>query len=151
MTDFEQTLNDVIDDNVENLFGDSSKTMAKMVEQGTKTALNEVSLSKDFDSIDVAKKSKGSVTTLTFAVSGDSAEINCAGFNSILLQVVGSVTVSVKGSMISGGTVYACQNGATAMSQAITTGGCVFYTGIPDYIKINSNGAATVYVQPLNV
>lgn len=109
------------------------------------------SISKDLDSIDVAKMSKGSVTPLTFAGAGDSAEINCAGFNSICLQVIGSATVIVKGTMITGGTAYACQDGATAMSAAITTGGCVFFRGIPDYIKINASAACSVNAQPINV
>lgn len=97
--DFEQTLNDVIDDNVENLFGDSSKTMAKMVEQGTKSALKQLStdtnitsikantdknqydangnhqvnlntaLSKDIDNIDVGKMSNGGIVTAHSAIT----------------------------------------------------------------------------------
>lgn len=108
------------------------------------------SLNKDIDSIDVAKQTKGPVTTLTFAGSGDSAEINCVGYKSVILQVVGSATVYIKGTMSLGGTKYNCYNGATQMSQAVTTGACVHFTGIPDYISVNANAACTVYVQPLN-
>lgn len=41
MGTFEEALNDVIDDDIEDLFGDSSKTIAKMVQQGIKKANKE--------------------------------------------------------------------------------------------------------------
>jgi hypothetical protein len=41
MGTFEETLNDVIDDDIEDLFGSSSKTIAKMVQQGTKSAIQD--------------------------------------------------------------------------------------------------------------
>ena len=41
MASYEDVLNGVVDDDIENLFGDSSKSMAKMVEQGAKSAIKE--------------------------------------------------------------------------------------------------------------
>ena len=41
MAGYEDVLNGVVDDDIENLFGDSSKSIAKMVEQGAKSAIKE--------------------------------------------------------------------------------------------------------------
>lgn len=127
-------------------------------------------LSKDIDSIDVAKQSAGGVTTTHDAITASVAiascnEINCRGFNSVHIQITlsgaFSWTFAVYGSLTSGGVygaVYANYGGTmTAMSITQNTADTRVYsfTGIPDYIKIvptegADGAAATVIVQPYN-
>ena len=44
--DFNASINSAVDDNIENLFGDNSKVLAKMTEQGVKQSLIETATSQ---------------------------------------------------------------------------------------------------------
>jgi len=144
--DYTEILDENVDDNIEIYLSEQDKTTAKMVEQGVKHAINEAGLQDDIDSIDVSKMSKGAVTLLTFAGAGDSAEIPCAGFNSIWYAVVGTaVTTIVKCAPITGGTAYASQVAGVSMTNTWAT-----MTGISNFVKISVDKACTVYVQPTN-
>jgi hypothetical protein len=125
-------------------------------------------LDKDLDSIDVAKMSKGAVTTAHNAITegATSAEIDCRGFNSILVEVAISVaaklwTTKVQGCMVSGGTFIDCYEQAntgvmTLMSYQTSTSKIFVFKGIPDYVKIVATededaATITVKVQPCNL
>jgi hypothetical protein len=122
-------------------------------------------LSSAIDSIDVAKKSKGAVTTAHNAITATatSAEINCSGFNSLLVHWVSSATdktwvLSITGATGSGLTFVPLLNTAdgTAMSSITTDiSGYFVISNIPDYVKITAtetdDGATvTCKVQPFN-
>jgi hypothetical protein len=110
---------------------------------------------------------KGSVTTAHSAITATatSAEIDCSGFNSVLLELTQSAaeawTYTVQGCMTSGGTfvdVYELANtGSLALMTVAsnTLNRIVAFKGIPNYIKIVATevaGTATisVKVQPFN-
>ena len=128
------------------------------VEVTLSTALN-----KDFDSMDVAKMSKGIVTTTHSAISATtvSSEIDCRGFNSILIHVVitgtGTWKADLQNAVISGGVVVDAYDGATQLSTGdLTTSRCVLLRGVSSYIKIKATEVAdgatcTINVQPLNL
>lgn len=118
--------------------------------------------------IDEIRMSKGQVNTAHGAITatGTSAEINCKGFNALLVEVAISVaaklwTFKVQGSLESGGTFVDCYEQANTGSMALmsyqTNASKIFlFKGIPDYIKIvateDEDGATvTVKVQPLNI
>ena len=126
------------------------------------------SISKDIDSIDVAKMSKGSVLTVHSSLTSTttSAEVDCRGYNSILVQVTqtgtGTWTYSIQGSLISGATFFDCyeQTNTGSMMQmsysGVTSSRMFLFKGIPDYIKVVAtetvDGATvSVQVQPLNM
>lgn len=128
--------------------------------------LGEV-LSYLLDSIDVAKMSKGAVTTAhsTIAETATSAEIDCRGFNSLQVYVgpfsaAENWTFKVRGCMTSGGTFvdwYELANTGvmTLMSHQCNAAMGFPFRGIPDYVKIvatRDGGASTVSViaQPYN-
>lgn len=125
-------------------------------------------LDSDYDSINVDKMGKGAVTTAHAAITATatSAEIDCRGYNSVLLEITQSAaetwTFTVQGCMVSGGTfldVYEMANtGALALMTIVenTLSRIVVFRGIPDYIKIVATEVAgtatiTVKVQPLNL
>lgn len=127
----------------------------------------QVALSADIDSIDVAKKSKGAITTVhdTIADTATSAEVDCRGFNCLLVYVgpfsaAEDWTFKLQGCMTSGGTFvdwYELANtGAmVAMSYQCNAARGFTFRGIPDYLKIvatRDGGASTVSVsiQPFN-
>jgi len=111
--------------------------------------------------------SKGSVTKVINAVevTTTSSEIDCQGFNAILVQTAitnsKNWTVKVQGSLTSGGTFvdwYELANTGSmaAMSHLHSAGQGFIFKGIPDYVKIVATeevdgGACTVTVQPMNV
>jgi hypothetical protein len=120
------------------------------------------------DSIDVSKMSKGGVTVAHNAITATatSAEIPCAGFNAIMLEITQSAaeawTYTVQGCMVTGGTfvdIYEMANtGALALMTVVenTLSRILVFKGIPDYIKIVATEVAgtatvTVKVQPLNL
>ena len=131
------------------------------------TGITLLPLSATLDSIDVSKKSKGAVTTAHSAITATatSAEIDCRGYNSILVEAAISVAVKnwtfkVQGCMTSGGTFvdwYEQANTGTMTLMSYQTNaskGWVWH-GIPDYIKIvatedEDNATVTVKVQPFN-
>ena len=123
-------------------------------------------LSASLDSIDVSKKSKGAVTTAHSAITdtATSVEIDCRGFNSVLIYATVSAAKNwifkVQGCMTSGGTFvdwYEQANTGTMTLMSYQTNasrGWVWH-GIPDYIKIvatkdEDTAAVTVKVQPFN-
>lgn len=120
-------------------------------------------LSKDFDSIDVAKMSKSSIITAHNAISSTatSTEISSVGYNAILLHVVitgtGTWEASITSSPTSGGTFVDTYDGTTKVSTGgLTESRCVLLRGITDYVKVVAtelvNGATcTVKVQLLNL
>jgi len=125
-------------------------------------------LDSDYDSINVDKMGKGGVTTVHSAIAdtATSDEVDCRGYNAVLIEVAISAeaklwTFKVQGCMVSGGTFvdwYEMANTGTMnlMSyQTNTSKGWVF-KGIPDYIKIvatedEDTATCTVKVQPLNL
>ncbi|NPV90067.1 MAG: hypothetical protein HPY50_04735 [Firmicutes bacterium] len=124
-------------------------------------------LSKDLDSIDVGKMSKGPVTVAHNAIdaTATSTEIDCRGYNGILVEANISAafnwTFKVQGCMVSGGTFvdwYEMANTGTMtlMSYQCNASRGWVWKGIPDYVKIvateNADGATvTVKVQPVNL
>ena len=124
-------------------------------------------LDSDYDSINVDKMGKGGVTTAHAAitVTATSAEIDCRGYNAVLIEASLSATFNWtfkgQGCMTSGGTfvdLYEQANTGTMtlMSYQCNASRMFLFKGIPDYIKIvateDEDGATvTVKVQPLNV
>jgi len=126
------------------------------------------SLDSDFDSINVDKMGKGSVTTAHNAITATatSTEVDCRGYNAILIEATISVAAKnwifkVQGCVVSGGTFIDCYEQAntgvmTLMSYQTNVSKIFIFKGIPDYVKIvateDEDGATvTVKVQPLNV
>lgn len=123
-------------------------------------------LDSDYDSIDVDKMGKGGIVTAhdSITATATSVEVDCRGYNSLLLQVNLSDscnwTFKVQGCMTSGGTFVDCyeaNTGAMALMSYQCNASRIFvFKGIPDYIKIvateDADGATvTVKVQPLNL
>ncbi|WP_201001335.1 hypothetical protein [Paenibacillus glycanilyticus] len=115
------------------------------------------SLSKEYDSIDVGSLSKGGVTqALENATSSTiSGEINCSGYNALLVQVyniTGSWEIQIQGSL-SSGSYYTPLLGSK--SSLLAESIMYLLKGIPDYVKLEAInqtvGAVSVKVQPLNV
>ena len=122
------------------------------------------------DSINVAKMSKGEVTTPHNAISATapSNEIDCSGFNALFVHVDLSATgtpdwtITIQGSPASGGTfvdLYELASGGSYVqmsSGALTTDRAFIFKGMPDFVKIVATenagtGTCTVKVQPMNV
>jgi hypothetical protein len=117
---------------------------------------------------DIAKQRKGYVSTVHDAITATatSGEINCTGFNSILVEVAisggaNNWTFALTGCLASGGTfvpLYEQANTGSmvAMSYQCDSSRTFLFRGIPDYVKVvateDVNGSTvTVKVQPLNV
>jgi len=134
------------------------------------------SLSSEYDTINVDKMSKGSVTTAHNAISASVAEasctaIDCRGFNSIIVKMVvasiaggGTWTGSVYGASAAGETTgpnYSPKDDGTFVAQAtlaIAADGVTNYCfrGVPNYVKIVpvlavGTGTLTVTVTPMNL
>lgn len=127
--------------------------------------LTDHKLAVDIDSIDVDKMSKGAITTAHSAITdtATSAEIDCRGFNSLLVHFVSDAndktwTISVLGAMGSGLTFVPLLDKATGLAASeITTdiSGFFVISNIPDYIKIvatktDDGATVTCKVQPFN-
>lgn len=97
------------------------------------------------------------------AATATSDEIDCTGFNSIViltdLSATGTPnwTITVTGSLASGGTFAAVKLVTTAISTgALTADSVNVFQGIPNFIKIvatenSGTGTATITVQPINL
>lgn len=119
-------------------------------------------LSKDFDSIDVGKMSKAGSYPAFTSLSGTSIspEVDCRGFNAILLHVVisgnGKWKFDILNSTITNGEfIEAYDYDKQLTTGEITTSRCVLLKGVGDYIKVRATeitdgSACTVKVQPLN-
>ena len=141
--------------------------------EGTGTALDPYRfkyswpehMDSDYDSIDVDKMTKGAVTTAHSAITdtATSAEIDCRGYNSLLVHFVSDAndktwTISVLGAMSSGLTFVPLLDKATGLAVSeITTdiSGFFVISNIPDYVKIvatevDDGATVTVKVQPFN-
>jgi hypothetical protein len=122
-------------------------------------------LSYLYDSIDVAKMSKGAIIIAHDAITATttSAEIDCRGYNSLLVHFGSDAsdktwTISVLGAMGSGLTFVPLLDKATGLAASeITTdiSGFFVISNIPDYVKIvatevDDGATVTVKVQPFN-
>lgn len=105
---------------------------------------------------------KGSVTTAHNAITATttSTEVDCTGYNGLIVHATMTDSkvweVKVVGSPTTGGTFVDCYDAATQMTLTSSTGKCVLWKGIPEFVKIvateNSNGGAcTVVVQPVMI
>lgn len=116
------------------------------------------------DSVDVKKKTKGTVSTPHSAITATatSAEINCCGYNSLLIHWVSSATdktwtIQVLGAMTTGATFVEWITSAGASNLYTTdVSGFFVVTGIPDFIKIvatevDDGATVTCKVQPFNM
>ncbi|MFH1429431.1 MAG: hypothetical protein ABIH39_06775 [Candidatus Margulisiibacteriota bacterium] len=128
-------------------------------------------LSSDYDTIDVAKQSKGSVTVAHNAITATatSAEIDCRGFNTISVECAvsaiseGNWVMEVLGCAVTGGTFGECyvpkDDGTFVQQQtpAINSNGVYHYlfVGIPNYVKLRgtrtTDGTLTCKVTPVNM
>jgi hypothetical protein len=117
------------------------------------------------------RRIKGEITTVLSAITATttSAEVNCTGFNSLLVEcdvtdiVSGNWAVDVQGTMVSGTAVGDCYDmlaGSTPVKMSTGTisanGKRLFiFRGIPDFIKIKAtrttDGTITCKVQPVNL
>ena len=116
----------------------------------------------------ITKQYAGGVTVAHSAITGTatSAEIDCRGYNSLLVEA--NITVATKlwtfkltGCLTSGGTfsdVYELANTGvmTVMSYQTSTSKIFLFRGIPSFVKIvateDEDGATvSVRVQPLNL
>jgi len=110
---------------------------------------------------------KGTASTVHAAITGTalSAEIDCTGYNAVLVEVAISVAVknwtfSIQGCLVSGGTfvdVYELANTGSmaAMSYQCNASRMFIFKGAPNYIKVNASededgATVTVKVQPIN-
>lgn len=120
--------------------------------------------------VKLASKWKGSVTAAhsTITATTTSGEIDCRGFNSILVEcavsaiTTGNWVVDVQGTLETGGTVGDCYDLNVATATKLTTGSInangnsvYLFRGIPDFVKIKAtrttDGTLTCKVQPLNL
>ncbi len=128
-------------------------------------------LSSEYDTIDVSKMSKGSVTTAHSAITGTatSNEIDCRGFNAISVEMAASAlssgnwVASILGCAVSGGTFGACyspKDDGSHVAQAtpaISANGntSYYFKGIPNYTKIlatrTTDGTLTCKCTPINL
>lgn len=110
---------------------------------------------------------KGDVTTAidAKAATTTSNEIDCRGFNSIIVESIvsgtGNWALDVMGCAVTGGTFgdcYSQQDAGTFTKMTVTqnadgTRNCIF-KGIPNYVKIEATrtaGTITVKVTPINL
>jgi len=128
-------------------------------------------LSSSIDSIDVAKMTKGSVTTAHDAITATatSFEIGCGGFNAISVECAcsafstGNWVITILGCALSGGTFGACyspKDDGTFVAQAtpvISVNGntTYYFKGAPNFVKIlatrTTDGTLTCKVTPMNL
>lgn len=145
-----------------NLLIDVQASLAALDTLMRTTGIAFLPMDADIDDIDVSKMSKGAVTTAHSAIAetATSAEIDCRGYNAILVKAFAfsaaeNWTFKVQGSMTSGGTfvdIYEQANtGAmVAMSHQCNAAMMFPFRGIPDYVKIvatRDGGASTVTVK----
>jgi len=105
---------------------------------------------------------KGSVTTAHNAITATttSTEVDCTGYNGLIVHATMTDwkkwEVKVVGSPTTGGTFVDCYDAATQMTLTSSTGKCVLWKGIPEFVKIvatenSDGGACTVVVQPVMI
>lgn len=124
-------------------------------------SLNFGPLDKNLDSIDVGKMSKGGASTAhnAIAATATSAEIDCRGYNSVIVHIsaiTGTWDIGVQNATVSGGLFVDAYDSATQMKAAgVTAPRSAVFRGVLDYVKIVATnvaaGAVTVKVVPLNL
>lgn len=129
------------------------------------TGMAFLPIDKDIDDIDVAKMSKGAITTVHDAITATatSAEVDCRGYNSLLVHWVSDSAIltwviSILGAMGSGLTFVPLLDKTTGLAASeITTdiSGFFVISNIPDYVKIvatktDDGATVTCKVQPFN-
>lgn len=123
------------------------------------------SLNATDDNIDVKKMSKGSVTTVHGAITATatSNEVDCRGYNSLLVHWISSATdktwtISITGAMTSGATFVPLLDKTTGLAVSeVTTdiSGYFIISNVPDFVKIvatetDDGATVTCKVQPFN-
>lgn len=133
------------------------------VDNNNRLYVNIAPLLSSVDSIDVSKMTKAGITVAHSAIeaTATSSEIDCDGFNSVLLHVVitgtGTWKIDVQCSPVSAGTFINAYDGTTQLTTGnLTASACMLFRGIMDYVKIVATEVAdgatcTVTVQPLNL
>lgn len=111
--------------------------------------------------VNIKKSTKGSVTTAinNVAITTTSAEIDCSGFNALLIEITpvgGTWTITAQGCLTTGGTFMDLYDGATQFtSGAISTNRLIYFKGLSDFIKIvatkGTGTSCTIKVQPINI
>ncbi len=129
------------------------------------------SLSSEYDTIDVAKMSKGGVIVAHDAIvaTATSAAIDCRGFNTISVECAvsaitsGNWVIEILGCAIAGGTFGNCytpKDDGTFVQQKTpvlnANGNTTYYfCGIPNYVKTKAtrttDGTLTCKVTPMNL
>lgn len=153
---------------------DAQLSGSNVEEDGSVKVSMTTALSKDFDSMDVAKMSKGAVSVAHAAITATatSAEIDCRGFNALMVECAvsaitsGNWVVEVQGCTITGGTVGLYTNVADATPAGITNlfksasmnangNYILIFKGILDFNKVvatrTTDGTLTCKVQPCNL
>lgn len=130
-------------------------------DDGTVKTSMTTGLSKDIDSIDVGKMSKGGASApFTTSATATSAEIPCVGYNSVIVHIsviTGTWDVSVQNATVSGGTfVDAYDDRAVQMKAAgVTAARSILFRGVLDAVKVVATnvaaGSVTVKIVPLNL
>lgn len=148
-----------------NLLIDVQASLAALDTLIRTTGITYLPLSALLDSVDVSKMSKGAITIAHNAITATatSAEIDCRGFNSLLVHWVSSATdktwvISITGATGSGLTFVPLLDKTTGLAASeITTdiSGFFVISNIPDYIKIvatetDDGATVTCKVQPFN-
>lgn len=118
---------------------------------------------KDLDSFDVGKMSRGLATVALNAVSAttQSGEVDCRGYNSVILHCVvtgtGNWNISVQYAPVTGGTFVDAYDGTSQIAvNALTTNKAVYFRGVTDIIKVTATlasgtGTLTATAIPLNI
>lgn len=130
------------------------------------TGITILPLDSSIDSIDVDKMAKGPVTTAHSAITATatSAEIDCRGYNSLLIHLETASTdktwtISILGAMGSDLTFAPHLDKATGLADSVIAtdiSGFFVVNDIPDYVKVvatdtdDSSTAMTLKVQPFN-
>ena len=118
---------------------------------------------KDLNTSLAALNFKGAVTVAHDAIAGTatSAEVDCRGYNSLLVHFASSASdkqwvISITGAMAVGGTfVPLIASGAVVSSMTTSISGYFVIPNVPDFVKVvateNADGATvTITVQPFN-
>jgi hypothetical protein len=134
--------------------------------------INIMKLSKDYDSIDVGKKSKGGVTTAHNAITATatSVEIDTTGYNWVSVECAvsaiasGNWAIELTGCAVAGGTygtLYKLKDDGTQVAYPSVTlnanGTAIlqYFIGGVNYIKVKAtrttDGTLTCKVTPFNV
>lgn len=148
-----------------NLLIDVQASLAALDTLMRTTGITYLPIDASLDDIDVSKMSKGAVTVAHNAITATatSDEIDCRGFNGLLVHWVSDQTdktwvISITGAMGSGLTFVPLLDKTTGLAASeITTdiSGWFVISNVPDYVKIvatetDDGATVTCKVQPFN-